>query len=148
MPQPNFLAIIIAALIPMIIGFIYYHKSVFGKAWMSTIGVTEENLKKGNMAVIFGVSLLMSFLLSWFLLINVDGPGQEGPYDSFKHVLFHGLELGLLVAMPIMVTNALFERKNFKYMAINVGYWLITLMLMGGVIDALNHWPAEWPVTQ
>ena len=100
------------------------------------------------MAVIFGVSLIMSFLLSWFLLINVDGPGQEGSFDSFKHGAFHGAEIGLLVAMPLMVTNALFERKNFKYMAINLGYWIITLMLMGGVIDAMNHWPNDLTLPQ
>ena len=145
MPQVNIVAIIVGALIPMIMGFIYYHPKVFGNAWMSTIGMTPESAKKGNMGVIFGVSLLMSILLSWFLLIFVDGPGQEGAYDSFKHGAFHGFELGLLVAMPIMVTNSLFEQKNFKYMAINLGYWLITLTLMGGAIDALNHWPDVWP---
>src|SRR5688572_32785382 len=112
MPQPNWLAIVIATLIPMIIGFIYYHKSLFGKAWMSSLRLTEEDLKKGNMGVIFGISILMSFLLSWFLLLNVDGPGQEGPFDSFKHGAFHGFELGLLVAMPVLVTNGLFERKR------------------------------------
>jgi len=148
MPQPNWLAIVIAALIPMLIGFIYYNKALFGKAWMNSLGITEENLKGGNMAVIFGVSLLMSFFLSWFLLITVDGPGQEGVYDSFKHGAFHGFEIGLLVAMPVLVTNGLFERKNFKNLAINTGYWLITLILMGAVIDGLNHWPDVWPVTQ
>ena len=146
MPQPNWLALVIATLIPMIIGFAYYHKSVFGKAWMTSLGLTDEDLKKGNMAVIFGVSILMSFLLSWFLLINVDGPGQEGSYDSFKHGVFHGVEIALLVAMPVLVTNGLFERKNFKNLAINTGYWLLTLALMGGVIDAMNHWPDQWPV--
>jgi hypothetical protein len=148
MPQPNWIAIIVATLIPMIIGFIYYHKALFGKAWMSSLGLTDDDLKKGNMGVIFGVSLLMSFLLSWFLLSNVDGPGQEGPYDSFKHGAFHGAILGLFVAMPVLVTNGLFERKNFKNLAINTVYWLITLALMGGVIDALNHWPNEYPAVQ
>ena len=146
MPQPSFLAIIVTALIPMVMGFIYYHKSVFGNAWMSSLGITEADLKKGNMAVIFGVSFLMSLFLTWFLLINADGPGQEGPYDSFKHGAFHGFEVGLLVAMPVLVTNGLFERKNFKNLAINTCYWLITLTLMGGTVDALNHWPDVWPV--
>jgi len=144
MPQLNFLAIIVTALIPMIMGFIYYHPKVFGNAWMSSLGITQEDLKKGNMAIIFGVSFLMSFLLTWFLLYNADGPGQEGPYDSFKHGAFHGIELGLLVAMPVMVINGLFERKNFKNLAINTCYWLITLTLMGGTIDAMNHWPDVW----
>ena len=146
MPSPNFLAIILAALIPMIMGFIYYHPKVFGKAWMDSLGLTEEDLKKGNMAVIFGVSLLMSFLLSMFLLVNVDGPGQEGQYDSFRHGAFHGMLIGFMVAMPVMVTSGLFERKNFKNLAINVVYWVITISLMAGVIDALNHWPNDAPI--
>lgn len=148
MPQPNFIAILIATLIPMIIGFIYYHPKVMGKAWMQSLGITEESLKKGNMAIIFGVSLLMSFMLSFFLLINVDGPGQEGPigqFDTFKHGAFHGFLIALTVAMPVMVTNGLFERKNAKNMIINVIYWVITISLMAGVIDAMNHWPNDMP---
>ena len=55
MPTPNILAIVLAALIPMIMGFIYYHPKVFGRAWMQSLGLTEEDLKKGNMAVVFGL---------------------------------------------------------------------------------------------
>ena len=145
MPSPNWVAIILAALIPMIMGFIYYHKAVFGKAWMNSLGLTDADMKGGNMAVIFGVSLLMSFLMSMFLLINVDGPGQEGHYDSFKHGAAHGILLAIMIAVPVLVTNGLFERKNFKNLAINALYWIITLALMGGVIDAMNHWPGDMP---
>ena len=31
-------------------------------------------------------------------------------------------------------TNALFERKGFRYIAVNAGYWILTLMIMGGII--------------
>jgi len=145
MPQPNLLAIVIAALIPMFMGFIYYHPKVFGKVWMDSLGLKEEDLKKGNMGVIMGVSLVMSILLSMFMLVNVDGPGQEGEFDSFKHGVFHGVLVGFMVAMPVLVTNGLFERKNLKNLAINTLYWIITIGLMGGVIDMLNHWPNEAP---
>lgn len=113
MPSPNWLAILIAALIPMIVGFIYYHKSVFGKPWMNSLGYTDENLKGGNMAIIFAVSLLMSFMMSMFLLINVDGAGQEGEFDTFKHGMFHGAFVAIMVGIPVLVTNGLFERKKF-----------------------------------
>lgn len=145
MPQPNLLAIVIAALIPMFMGFIYYHPKVFGKAWMDSLGLNEEDLKKGNMGVILGISLVMSILLSMFMLVNVDGPGQEGEFDTFKHGVFHGVLIGIMVAMPVLVTNGLFERKNLKNLAINTLYWIITIGLMGGVIDMLNHWPNEAP---
>lgn len=145
MPQPNWLAILIAALIPMLVGFVYYHKNVFGKAWMDSLGIKEEDLKTSGMGIIFGVSLLMSFMLSMFVLVNVDGPMQEGEFDSFKHGALHGTIIAVMVAMPVLVTNGLFERKKFKNLAINTVYWLITLALMGGVIDMLNHWPNDAP---
>ena len=148
MPQPNWLAIVIAALIPMIIGFIYYHKAVFGKAWMNSLGITEADLKGGNMGIIFGISLLMSFMMSMFLLGNVDGLGQEGKYDTFQHGAMHGLILAIMIAVPVLVTNGLFERKNFKNLAINALYWIITFTLMGGVLDALNHWPEDLQIPQ
>lgn len=145
MPPTNWLSILISTLIPMIVGFIYYHDKVFGKVWMDSMGFTKDSLKKGNMAVIFGVCLLMSLFLSMFILVIVNGPGQEGQFDTFKHGAFHGVIMSLFVAMPVMVINGLFERKNFKNLAINILYWVITLALMGGTIDAMNHWPADMP---
>jgi len=130
---------------------------------MSASGVTEEMAKTGNMAVIFGVSLVLSILLSIQLnfitihqghlasiLLGEQGWGEEGSavmtlyndfmtsygqnFRTFKHGALHGALAGFFFALPILGTNALFEHKGFKYIAINVGYWIITLALMGGVI--------------
>jgi len=38
------------------------------------------------------------------------------------------------VALPIIGTNALFERKSAKYIFINAGYWIVTLGVMGAII--------------
>jgi hypothetical protein len=127
----------------MATGFIWYHPKVFGKAWMDSLGLTEEDLNKGNMAKIFGISFVMAVLLAVFLLPNTNGPGQEGVYDTFKHGAAHGLILGIMVALPVMISNGLFERKSWKNMIINGAYWVLTLCLMGGVIDAMNHWPVD-----
>ena len=43
---------------------------------------------------------------------------------------------GLFLALPILGTNALFERKGFKYIAVNAGYWILTIALMGGLLCA------------
>ena len=143
MENVNWLSLVIATLTPMIIGFIYYNKNVVGTAWMKALGKTEEELKQGNMAVIFGVSIVMSFLLAFFLLNFNNSPGQEGEFDTFKHGAFHGLFLGIVVAMPILVTNGLFEQKKGKLIIIDLIYWVLTLAVMGGILDAMNHWPNE-----
>ena len=140
MENINWLSVIISTLMPMIMGFIYYHPKVAGKAWMESIGMTEEKAREANMPLTFGISLVMSFLLTFFLINFNNGPGQEGQFDTFGHGAFHGAFLGLIVVMPVFVTNGLFEQKGWKNTIINVVYWVITLALMGGILDAMNHW--------
>jgi hypothetical protein len=138
MENVNWLSLILAALIPMVVGFIWYNPKVFGNAWMASIGMTEEKAKEANMALTFGLSFVMALLLAFFMLMFVNGPGQEGEFDTFKHGAFHGVFIAILVGMPILVTNGLFEQKNFKNLAINTGYWIVTLALVGGVVDVMN----------
>ncbi len=147
-----------AALIPTVIGFIWYNPKVFGNAWMAAADMTEEKMKGANMAVVFGVSIFLSVLLAVATNFNVihqahldslfNGMTDETTlaylanfhktYDhihrTFSHGAIHGAVMGIFVVLPVLGTNALFERKGFKYIAVNVGYWLVTLVLMGGVI--------------
>ncbi|MBA3706779.1 MAG: DUF1761 domain-containing protein, partial [Bacteroidetes bacterium] len=70
---PNFLIIFLAALIPMVTGFIWYNPNVLGKAWMKAADISEDKMKGANMAVVFGVSFLLSFILAFsmqFIVIH------------------------------------------------------------------------------
>lgn len=136
----NWLSLIIAAIIPTVIGAAWYSPLLFQKPWMESIGMTEEKARSANMPVVMGISLVLAFFLSFFLLANVNGAGQEGQFDTFKHGALHGAFLGILVVIPTFISNGLFEQKSWKNMLINVSYWVVTLALMGGVLDAMNHW--------
>ena len=57
-------------------------------------------------------------------------------YRTFKHGALHGTISGFMVALPILGINALFERRGFKYIAINVGYWMLCMGIMGGIVSA------------
>jgi hypothetical protein len=163
-PIMNFPVLLLAALIPMVMGFIYYNPKVFGNAWMQSCGLTEEKMKGANMPLVFALSYLFSFFLAMamgvMLVIHqnhiysifANDPGMKDPnspvylyvqdfmanygsnFRTFKHGAVHGVLASLFIVLPVLGTCALFERKNFKYIAINVGYWLITMALMGGVI--------------
>lgn len=165
----NFIAILVAALIPMVMGFIWYHPKVFGTAWMRLSGMTEEKTRQGNMAVKFGLSFLFSLMLAFVMNIlvvhdsfiegalyyitnqtMVPDPGSEAGQwldyyrttlaasnHTFAHGAFHGFFLiGLFIVLPVFATNAIFEGKGVKYVALNAGYWIITITLMGGLIAA------------
>jgi len=158
----NFLVVLLSAIVPMAVGFVWYHPKVMGNAWMQASGMTEDKIKGANMAVIFGVAFLFSIVLatsvqflvihqvhinSLFVGTDTSDPASEmgalyktifdklgGNYRTFKHGLFHGIISGVFIALPVLGTNALFERKGFKYIAINAGYWIISLGLMGGIV--------------
>lgn len=164
MVQINFLITALAALIPILTGGIWYNPKIgFGNAWMKATGLTEEELKKSNMAVIFTLTIVFAFMAAMMLNTVVrhefglasliannakdanalqlynDVTGKYGAeFHTFKHGAFHGLLTGLFFALPVIGTNALFERKGFKYIAIHTGYWMLTLALMGGVICAFS----------
>lgn len=160
---PHIGIVALAALVPMIMGFIYYNPKVVGTAWMKASGVTEDKMKGANMPVIFVLSYLFGFMLALLLFSTVvhqaglfslfageEGFGVEGTatmnelnglmdvlgdrFRTFGHGAFHGTVVGVFIALPILGRNALFERKGGKYILINVAYWTITLALMGGVL--------------
>ncbi len=160
----NFLAIVVAALVSMPVGFIWYNPKVFGNVWMREIGVTDpEKMKEGvNMLKIFSITLLFSFILaSGMMNITIHQTGLNSllqgqpltkdstvqllldgkPIDwlnsfrTFKHGAFHGFLGSILYALPLIGTQAVYERRSFKYIFIHVGYWAVTMMLMGGILS-------------
>lgn len=152
----NYLAIIVAAVVPILLGFFWYNPALFGKTWMREAEMTEAKMKGGNMAVIFGISILLSILLAFFTMFLVvhetgvygmtegqlDGETAKaflsewaGKYRTFGHGAIHGAMAGVFFVLPIIGINALFERKSWKYILINSGYWITCLAIMGSIIS-------------
>ncbi|NNK81948.1 MAG: DUF1761 domain-containing protein [Flavobacteriaceae bacterium] len=138
----NWIALVVAAILPLGTGFIWYGP-LFGKVWMKESGMTEEKAKTMNPGKTYGLAVVMAFILALFIWPMVflggappdDLHGTEA-FLTFKHGALHGSMLALFVVLPVFATNALFEMRSFKYVAINVGYWLVTMALMGGIINA------------
>lgn len=155
----NFLAILAAALSSLVVGFIWYNPKVFGNIWMREAKITEEQMKGRNMLVTFGMSVFYAFLISFILQTLVihqfgafgmiDGDiskalpsynafmaDYQTAFRTFKHGVLHGFIAGLFFALPVIGINSLYERKSAKYVLIVGGYWIVTCMIMGGIICA------------
>jgi hypothetical protein len=161
-PNPNMLLAAITALIPLLVGFIWYNPKVFGKPWMTAAGLTENTPMGMNMIVVFGLTYVFGFFLSMFLHfwtihqfafaslmapeMNYTNPdGFEAAIKSaaeisahkfrtFRHGAVHGIIMSIMVALPLTAVGGLFERRGWKYILINWGYWAVCLVLMGGII--------------
>lgn len=157
--QPNFLALLVAALSTLVVGAIWYNPKVFGTIWMNETGMTEEKARKSSMVKVFSMTILFAFFIAFilqFLVIHQYGaigmvggdpsiakPSYSGfmadygtAFRTFKHGMLHGFMTGLLFALPVVGTGALYEQRSWKYILVSGGYWVVSCMIMGGIICA------------
>ncbi len=138
----NWIAHVVAALSTLVVGFLWYAPFSFQNAWMKSSGVTQEQMEGANMGIIFGLAVVFAFLITiplGFVMLTHTlecSPAYDPTSFSFAHGAFHGAIMGLFVALPVLATNALFERKNWTYILINAGYWVVCISIMGGIIFA------------
>ena len=150
---------LVAALSSLAVGAIWYNPKVFGGIWMRETGMTEEKAKGANMALVFGSTIFYAFLIAFILQMLVihqfgamgmigGDPTKALPsytafmndygtaFRTFKHGALHGFMAGLLFALPVVGTGALYERRTWRYTLVCGGYWVVVCMIMGGILCA------------
>jgi hypothetical protein len=157
----NPVAIPVAAVAALVIGAVWYNPNIgFGHIWMRESGMTEEKMRSGKIGIIFALALLFAALLAVLLMqftnhqfgafgmVGAKPELAKPSYDAFmsdygnvfrtfKHGALHGSIFGVLGALPILGTIALFERKSPKYILVNSGYWIVTTTVMGAILCGL-----------
>lgn len=129
-PELNYWAILVSALSTFLIGGLWYSPAVFGKAWMQENGFVEEDMKKGNMAKIFGLAFVLGLVAAVNLAMFL------GPETDMAMGAFYGFLAGFGWVSMFIGTHYLFERKSLKLFLINAGYSVVALTVMGLIIGA------------
>ena len=55
-------------------------------------------------------------------------------FRTFKHGALHGVLGALFIVLPSYGISAVWEQRSFKYVAMHVGYWMVCMALIGGII--------------
>lgn len=133
MANLSWIAIIVAAAAGFVVGGIWYGP-LFGKMWMKEHGFTEEELKQGNFALIYGTTFLLSIVSAVFLGHLLAHFGEMSARSTM--MISVGVALGFVV--PAIGTNYLFSRASGRLFAIDAGYWLLFYAAMGAVFVILG----------
>lgn len=134
-PHINYWAVIVAAIVNMILGFLWYSKSGFGKAWSAMVGVNmEAKPDSGKMAKSMVFMLVGSFLMAWVLdhalIFGNAYLGTGGLVSGIQVGFFNWL--GFIA--PVTLGVVLWENKPWKLWFINAAYYLVALCLMGMIL--------------
>jgi hypothetical protein len=133
----NLVVVVVAAIISMIIGFIWYSPWVFGKAWMKAIGVVpgpEADAKKKGMWKTFLLSFLLTIVTSFIIAVVVNSVFTM----DIVAALITGLTLSIGFVVSIRLNDKLFSPTSWSVFLISTGYYTVSVVVMTTVITLFS----------
>ena len=162
----NYFLFLLVALVPIVLGYAWYHPNIFGKIWQSEAKIVQEHISNFGIKqfiLLYILSFLFAFSLQFSVIHQyhiisilseevgfVDQTGAAykdyiyffdkygSSFRTFKHGFLHGFLHGLFICMSIIGVISIFERKSWKYVLIHSGFWIFVSAIMGGLICQFN----------
>lgn len=134
----NYLAVVVATIMAMLIGGIWYAKAVFGGPWMKLVSLDEEKATK-QMPITMMTMLVGAFIKAWTLAYIVSLASDFYEDSSFfQNALVSALAIWFGFIVVHVITVNMFELRPFKLSLINLGNELVTMLAMGAIIGAFG----------
>ncbi len=130
MEYPTLWAVAVAAILPMLVGSLWYGP-LFGKKWMEMMEITEEDIKASfNALKSYGGSFVASLVQAYILGMIIASLGDAS--------WMNGVCIGLLCWLGFTVSFGFqavaFESKKMGLYMLSMAYNLIVFVLMGVVL--------------
>lgn len=125
-------AVLVAAVVNMALGALWYAPFLFGKIWMTSLQRRDKEVEKLKQnSNYFHLFTLLGALISSFVLAHfVDYVGAT--------TFFEGMKVGLWCWLGFVVSTAisstLYEGRSKKLYFLNIGYYFIAFLVMGGIL--------------
>lgn len=131
-PFINIWAVLVSAIAFWALGALWYSPVLFGKRWQKEIGMTEDDLKKANMAIIFGGSFVLMLFMVWALNFVINSHKPESVTLGLG--LHYGVFMGFFFSMLTMGINYLYQRRSIVLWLIDGIYVVLGLGIAGMIL--------------
>lgn len=131
----NWLAILLAAISTMILGFLWYSPLLFAKTWTREMGYDPNDKAKmdemrKSAGPAYAGSFVASLLSAFTLALILHGMRAE----SLHFGLMASFHIWLGFVATVQFTGALFAKQSMRLFAINTGYQLVCYLVMGAIL--------------
>lgn len=133
----NYVAVLVAAVVNMIIGALWYSPVLFGNLWMRWSGIDKKSIDKSRQKgmaksyiAVFISTLVMAFVLAHFIKYTESTTVSDGMQAGFW------LWLGFIATVSL--GSVLWENKPIKVWVLNNAHNLFGMLVMGSIL-------AVWP---
>ena len=122
------LAALVSAIASFILGALWYSPLLFGNFWLKESGMTTEKMaaaKQKGMKKLYLFNFISTFITAWAVAYIVS---NQTFYLADALPLMFICWLGFIAATSF--GSVIWEGKSVKYFSINVGYHLVSIVLM------------------
>lgn len=126
----NWLALIVAAVINMAVGAAWYSPLLFGKKWAKLLDKKVGDMGDANTG--YAVSVIAALIQAWVLVHFI----RYASALTFVKGAIVGFWLWLAFIGVVMAMNGVFEGRSWKIWKINAGYFLVIMIINGGLLAA------------
>lgn len=123
-------AILVGGGILWVLGAAWYSPALFAKPWMAMLGIQKTESRKPGMLLAMTASLLCDVVVAFMLehlILWADA-------TSFGWGAMIGIIAWIGFIAATTLPQGMYEGRPFKLFAVNSGYWLIGLAVVGGML--------------
>lgn len=134
------LAVLVAAISSMVLGFLWYSPILFARPWTRLMGFDPDDkaklaeMQKGA-GRMYGLAFVCSLLSAIVLAKVID--------VTSVNTIPYGMKIGCAVWLgfvtTVQLTGTLFGKQPIKLYLINTGYQLVCYVVMGGILAVWPH---------
>jgi hypothetical protein len=129
----NWIAVIVAAVANMVLGFLWFSPVLFLKPWMAMR--PDKTPPSGQASLLLYVITVVGALVSALTLDWIIGLANA---NTLLGGAIIGLYAGIGLVAPAILSDNLFNERPFKLYLIVAGFPVVGLLLMGAIIGALG----------
>ncbi|MEM1123561.1 MAG: hypothetical protein AAGJ18_24190 [Bacteroidota bacterium] len=155
----NFLAFLLIAFVPLIVAYFWYRPSSKVVKWANPERLLDLSKLSPptivlafflSLSIVFGyINLVIhqvGFVELFFTDIILGSEEAEAivtdflakygdKHRHFGHGAFHGVIIAFVFALPFVTIQALLTEQKRRFVVFHFGYWLVTSILIGGLIS-------------
>lgn len=125
----NYIAVIVAAIVKVVIAGVWFTIPVNNKAWMTATNSTKDDIKKRT-PVALVVDLVSSFVLAWILAHAIGYAGVKDVGGGLMVGFFNWLGFILAAQLPALV----WDRRDPRFFVSGQIFMLIAFLAMGAIL--------------
>lgn len=140
MHDVNLFAVLVAGVVPMVIGALWYGP-IFGKRWMALMETTEEELREGfNPVKTHGVGFVLALLTAYIMAQLIAGTAAESvsSMEGGGGSVMVGVHVALMAlvafVLPVSHQSVTFEGRKAGLAWLNIAYNGVALLGQAVVI--------------